>query len=239
MEFLQTHPEYREKLAEMLSPTQFVKRDELTELLEEIKQLRIESNQRFETLQEQMDKRFEQVDKRFEALIAEMNKRFEQVDKRFEQVNKRFEQGDYKFDKVFQRLDDMSTAFGHDFEEFNSLWLQEYLIAQGYPKLTIKKRTFVDQNYEVFPDSTDVEVDVYNEEPLVIGEVTAITRNIAKITIFMRKVQFLKKMKGKEPKVFCVTYGFHPKIRDEALRLLEEARVKVFTLRQRDMNALE
>jgi len=52
-------------------------------ILQEIKQLRVDMNQRFE----QVDKRFEQVDKRFE----QVDKRFEQIDKRFEQVDKRFD----------------------------------------------------------------------------------------------------------------------------------------------------
>jgi len=52
-------------------------------ILQEIKQLRIDMNKRFE----EVDKRFEQVDKRLE----QVDKRFEQVDKRFEQIDKRFD----------------------------------------------------------------------------------------------------------------------------------------------------
>jgi len=61
--------------------------DDTDRILNEIKQLRIDMNKRFE----QVDKRFEQVDKRFEAMQNNMDKRFDQVDKRFEQVDKRFE----------------------------------------------------------------------------------------------------------------------------------------------------
>jgi tetrahydromethanopterin S-methyltransferase subunit G len=56
-------------------------------ILQEISQLRLDMNKRFE----QVDKRFEQVDKRFE-----------QVDRRFEQVNKRFEQVDKRLDFLQQ-----------------------------------------------------------------------------------------------------------------------------------------
>ena len=62
---------------------------------EEHRILREEMNKRFEQMQKNMDKRFEQVDKRFEQMQENMNKRFEQVDRRFEQMqenmNKRFE----------------------------------------------------------------------------------------------------------------------------------------------------
>ncbi len=41
-----------------------------------------------------------QMDKRFEAMQNQMDKRFEQVDKRFEQVDKRFESMDKRFDVI-------------------------------------------------------------------------------------------------------------------------------------------
>jgi uncharacterized protein YhaN len=45
------------------------------------------------------------MDKRFEENRKEMDKRFEQVDKRFEQVDKRFEQVDKRFDEIIRRMD--------------------------------------------------------------------------------------------------------------------------------------
>ena len=50
-------------------------------------QMQVESAKRFE----QVDKRFEQVDKRFEQMQIETAKRFEQVDKRFEQLTSRID----------------------------------------------------------------------------------------------------------------------------------------------------
>ncbi|MDP2815160.1 MAG: hypothetical protein Q8O19_00600 [Rectinemataceae bacterium] len=41
-----------------------------------------------------------QMDKRFDAMQAQMDKRFEQVERRFEQVDKRFEQIDKRFEFV-------------------------------------------------------------------------------------------------------------------------------------------
>ncbi|MFV1950728.1 MAG: hypothetical protein ACC630_02040 [Nitrospinota bacterium] len=64
----------------------FPRRDEFNHLLDELVQLRMDMNKRFE----QVDKRFEQADKRFEQLRMDMNKRFEQVDKRFEMMHQDF-----------------------------------------------------------------------------------------------------------------------------------------------------
>ena len=49
------------------------------------------------------------MDKRFEAMQREMDKRFEQVDRRFEQIDKRFEQVDKRFDQVDKRFGDLIT----------------------------------------------------------------------------------------------------------------------------------
>jgi len=54
--------------------------DDTKQILNEIKQLRVDMNKRFE----QVDKRFEQVDKRFESMQSNLDKRFEQVDKRLD-----------------------------------------------------------------------------------------------------------------------------------------------------------
>ena len=61
----------------------FARREEVAVILDELRELRVEMNQRFE----QVDQRFEQVDQRFEqvegatnALRVEMNQRFEQVE---------------------------------------------------------------------------------------------------------------------------------------------------------------
>ncbi|RLA70726.1 MAG: hypothetical protein DRG24_06485 [Epsilonproteobacteria bacterium] len=49
--------------------------------------MQLHMDKRFDAMQQDMDKRFEQVDKRFDAFQKDVDKRFEQVDKRFEQIN--------------------------------------------------------------------------------------------------------------------------------------------------------
>lgn len=65
------------------------------------------TNQRFEEMQAQMDRRFEAVDNRFEAV----DKRFEAVDKRFESIDNRFEAIDKRLDTMDKRLDTMDARF--------------------------------------------------------------------------------------------------------------------------------
>ena len=77
-------------------------------------------DKRFETMQIQMDKRFDDVNKRFD----DVNKRFDDVNKKFEamqiQMDKRFEAMQIQMDKRFEamqiqidkRFDDVNKRFG-------------------------------------------------------------------------------------------------------------------------------
>ncbi|MHA1651695.1 MAG: hypothetical protein ACTSYB_16000 [Candidatus Helarchaeota archaeon] len=82
--------------------------------------LQQQMDKRFEALQQQMDKRFEalqqQMDKRFEALQQQMDKRFKAVDKRFEAMDKRFEALQQQMDKRFKAVDKRFEAMDKRFE---------------------------------------------------------------------------------------------------------------------------
>ncbi|MEK7813246.1 MAG: hypothetical protein AAB296_05740 [Candidatus Desantisbacteria bacterium] len=85
---------------------------------------------RFDYLQQQVDTRFDYLQQHVHdvklgvmSLEDRMNKRFEQVDKRFEQIDKRFEQidnrfatiqsdMDKRFDRIDNRLDDRFEQIG-------------------------------------------------------------------------------------------------------------------------------
>ena len=58
---------------------------------------------------ELMKQGFDQIDKRFELMQINMDKRFEQVDKHFEQVDKRFEQIDKRFEQVDKHFDEVNA----------------------------------------------------------------------------------------------------------------------------------
>ena len=230
IELLQKDPTLRDQLFETIAADRYVRRDELTQVLHEIKELRVESIKRFEAMQKQMDERFEAMQKQMDERFEESKRRFEAMQK---QIDERFAAVDERFDRIDRRLDEFSLALGHDFEEFNSYWLETFLIERGYPKIRVQKRHFYDKDYSVFPDSNDVEIDLFNEDPLVIGEVTAIVRSITKVTVFLRKLKFLEDLfeRKAEYKVF-ITYLVEPEIREEIERLLKKHGVQLFMLRR-------
>jgi uncharacterized coiled-coil DUF342 family protein len=58
-------------------------------------------DERFESMQVQMDRRFDDTNKRFD----DVNRHFEDVNKRFDDVNRRFEDVNKRFDDVNKRFD--------------------------------------------------------------------------------------------------------------------------------------
>ena len=64
-------------------------------------------DKRFETMQIQMDKRFDDVNQRFDDVnkrFDDVNKRFDDVNKRFDDVNKKFEAMQIQMDKRFEAM---------------------------------------------------------------------------------------------------------------------------------------
>jgi hypothetical protein len=79
---------------------QFPRRDEFTQLLNEVKLLREDTNRRFE----QVEQRIEQVEQRIELLQEEVNQLRDEMNKRFDEMNKRFELLQAEMNRRFELL---------------------------------------------------------------------------------------------------------------------------------------
>jgi len=80
-----------------------------TEFAETIDKVMAKIDARFDAMQKEMDRRFEESNRRFEALQKEMDRRFEEMNKRFEAMDKRFEalqkEMDRRFDAMQKEMD--------------------------------------------------------------------------------------------------------------------------------------
>ena len=80
---------------------------------------------RFDSMQADMDKRFDKVDQRFDNIQADMDKRFDKVDQRFSAVDKRFDSiqadMDKRFDKIDQRFIMVDQKFDMVIASINNL----------------------------------------------------------------------------------------------------------------------
>ncbi|MCP4350370.1 MAG: DUF3782 domain-containing protein [Desulfobacterales bacterium] len=94
-------------LIEGIVAEKFPRGDDFTRLLDELRELRLNTERQFDELRSDMNRRFEQADKR----IEQTNKRIEQMDKRIEQIDKRIDQMDNRFDQMDKRFDRMDKRF--------------------------------------------------------------------------------------------------------------------------------
>jgi hypothetical protein len=215
-ELLRSEPEIATPIEGILAQ-HFPRRDEFARLLEEIREFRQETNQRFE----QVDQRFEQVDQRFE----QVDQRFEQVDQRFEQVDQRFEQVDGRLgrlekgqlairrdvaklqsgqDYLLRRLDGMEDWMqlltgqlrnekGRALEEIVALGLRYGL---GQPDIKPENirlnQRLVDKDASVYPVPSETEVDlVATNGELLVFEVKS-SGKIDEVTAFSVKLRLLR-----------------------------------------------
>jgi hypothetical protein len=155
----------------------------------------------------EMDKRFEASDKRFEA----MDKRFEAMDKRFEAMNKRFDESDKKneerFQKLMQSLDSIQSQIGKPFEQFARNVIIRILDGEGQKKVELNPIKIKDSKRIISPDSDEVEIDGFSENPPIVVEITSILRNKEKVEKFIQKKILIEKLKKQMFRGFFIASG--------------------------------
>ncbi len=150
LDALRREPSLREEFLEIIAPSTYVRRDELTQVLEEIRQLRIESNKRFEA----MDRRFEAMDRRFEAMQRQMDERFEAMDRRFEAMQEVL---------VVMQADiaDLSGKYGKRAEDAVRRLLSRVLEAEGIETARIEHIQVKDRDGSVLGKGYTTDIDIY------------------------------------------------------------------------------
>ncbi|TFG05011.1 MAG: hypothetical protein EU536_03265 [Promethearchaeota archaeon] len=212
----------------------FLTRDEFKKEMERIQE-------RFDAMQAQMDKRFDamqaQMDKRFDAMQAQMDKRFEQMDKRFDamqaQMDKRFDamqaQMDKRFENVYKRFDAIALDFGTAIEKIGYAFIKDSLEAQGISTFPRLRAHFIDQDHEVHAGTTDVEVDLFSADIPLIGECTLKITDMAKLDIFLRKINFIEKRYQKKFKRVVFTLNISPTIQANVERFCQQWDIKLIS----------
>ncbi|MEO0280026.1 MAG: DUF3782 domain-containing protein, partial [candidate division WOR-3 bacterium] len=115
-EIIEKSPIIRLKIEEMMEKGA-VTREEIKEILIELRAQREDANKRFEEINkrfEEVNRRFEEVNKRFEELREDTNRRFEEVNKRFEELR---EDTNRRFEEVNRRFEELREDMNRRFEE--------------------------------------------------------------------------------------------------------------------------
>lgn len=159
----------------------------------------------------------EVMDKRFEAMQTQMDKRFEamqtQMDKRFERVHERFDNIDLGYGVIAEGIE-------------YSIIKREFRLKGFDLDLQIRQH-FSDENNYVHPDTTDIEIDIFNMKPNIIGEATLKLTELDKVRIFIRKCEFLEKMYKQSFQKYLFCFKVDERIKQELDILLNQFKIEL------------
>jgi len=174
--------------------------DGQNKLWEEVKQLREGQNKLWEevkALREGQEKLWEEV----KLLREGQNKLWEGQNRLWEEV-KALREEQEKLWASHRRLEnymrsafgELRTALGVTYEMHAAAYLTMMLYEMGYEKAEVVSKSFVE-------DGEIVEVDLFNEEPLVVGEVTLAVKDVGdaerEVEKVMRHVALVERVFGR------------------------------------------
>jgi uncharacterized protein YoxC len=167
--------------------------DGQNKLWEEVKQLREGQNKLWEEVKALREGQ--------EKLWDGQNKLWEGQNRLWEEV-KALREGQEKLWASHRRLEnymrsafgELRTALGVTYEMHAAAYLTMMLYEMGYEKAEVVSKSFVE-------DGEIVEVDLFNEEPLVVGEVTLAVRDVGdaerEVEKVMRRVGLVERVFGR------------------------------------------
>jgi len=164
-----------------------------------------------------MDKRFEAMDRRFEAVQKQMDERFEAMQK----------QMDRRFERVYERLENMDLGYAQIVEGLGYSVVKREFRQRGFDLDIQFRQHFTDENKEVNPDTTDVEIDLYYKNPNIIGEASLKITEVDKIRTFIRKINFIEKWFNEPFKRYFITFKIDERINTEVEKLLQQYKIEL------------
>lgn len=194
-ELLRTEPEIGTTIEGILAQ-HFPRRDELARMLDEVRDFRSETNQRFE----QIDSRFEQVDSRFE----QVDKRFNNIDRSLLLLKREQIQLKAGQETLLKRMDGVEAWMsfvngvvrnekGSSLEEVAAAALRYKLQNPDIAAENVRLRQkLVDREGVIFPTGFETEVDIVAENgELLVFEVKS-TGRASDVSLFALKVNLVR-----------------------------------------------
>lgn len=209
LKLLEKDKEFRYAVAGYLGFSEILKR--LDGIEEEIKKLWESQNRLWEeirSLREDQGKLWEEI----KALREGQNRLWEEV-----RALRKGQEVIWKYIKTGFR--GLSRALGMPFEDYARAFVELMLSEMGYPEATVSRRIFV-YNGEI------LEINVFCEKPLVVGETTMTVSSIddarKEVEKVIERVKFIEKKYGKKPFLTILAVAHVPEDIAKTLKKLTE-----------------
>ena len=245
LEGLKRHDEKFEEVLERLDrhEAELVKlREDFNKLGGEVAKLREDMVAGFRRHDEILEKHAQEIARLREdfnkmlGAIAQIQEEQRRLREGYERLEKRvgsLEEGQVRLEKRMDSLErglrslegamlrgfaDLSKFAGITFEEFVRGFLTEALRSSGeIPEGAELKRAVIDGE----------EINIFLEDPLIVGEVTASAESVGEITKLLRKAELAKARYSKEPKKIMIALTAKRDVAREIERIAEESGVRL------------
>lgn len=142
-------------------------------------------------------------------------------------INKKLDEQSKQLKKLTSMTSAFSKSFGRNFELYNAA-IVFLLENNGRIKPEdISAIKIHDPNHIVHVNSSQVDIDIFMKNPLVIGEVTMYLEEneLPKIEAFIRTQTLVSQLFNEKPKSYFFTFGIHHSIEEKATQLMADANI--------------
>jgi len=191
---------------------------ETARLWEETKKLREDFNREITSLREEMHTETARLWEETKKLREDFNKMLVEIREMKEEGKKRDEKIDSLFKAMLNGFAEMSKFAGMSLEELSRNFLQNYLQGLGVlPKNASLRRKVLDSE----------EIDIFSENPLIVGEVTGHADSLTELDKLMRKAKLVRERFGAEPRKYLIALTVAREVYPQIKRKAKEMGVEL------------
>jgi hypothetical protein len=231
---LRERPEVRHELWGIMLEA-FPSRQEFMELLQEMRALREDMNQRFQEVREDTNQRFQELredtNQRFQELRQDMDRRFEAVDRRFEAIIEELRHHSQQISDVQREFREMRVGLsslgirvGYGLEEAIRGVVEEFA-GESFP--FAERLVLRDQSGEVYGVAgADVEFDLYaHNGRAYLVEVKSHLKS-GDVLIFDKKIKFAERQLARQVIPLVIALSMEPRAEQQMRDLGIKYRVR-------------
>jgi hypothetical protein len=180
--------------------------------------LREDFNREITSLREEMHTETARLWEETKKLREDFNKMLMEIREMKEEGKKRDEKIDSLFKAMLNGFAEMSKFAGMSLEELSRNFLQNYLQGLGVlPKNASLRRKVLDSE----------EIDIFSENPLIVGEVTGHADSLTELDKLMRKAKLVRERFGAEPRKYLIALTVAREVYPQIKRKAKEMGVEL------------